>query len=88
MVHTLLLLQLHVAVHLHVGEAGEGPGVTVGENGGVSEVAVGGAGPQQLRSLHLHATQRLLAVLVALGLVRHIPFIEAAGCLPPCRVLA
>ena len=58
MVHTLLFLQLHVAVHSHVVEVGEGPGVTVGENGGVSEVAVGGAGPQQLRSLQLHAARR------------------------------
>ena len=84
-VHTLLLLQLHVAVHLHVGEAGDGPGVTVGENGGVSEIAVGGgAGPQQLRSLHLHATRRPLIVLVALGLVRQIPVLE--GCSVPSAV--
>ena len=69
-------MQFHVAVHSQVGEARDGPGVTVGENGGVSEVAVGGAGPQQLRSLHLHATRSPLIVLVALGVVRHIPFLE------------
>ena len=83
-VHTLLLVQLHVAVHSQVGEVGDGPGVTVGENGGVSEVAVGGAGPQQRRSLHFHATRRTLIVLVALGLVRHIPFLE--GCSVPAAV--
>ena len=85
---TCLLLQLPVVVHLHVGVASEGPGVTVGENGGVSEVTFGGTGPQQLRILHLHATRRPLVVLDALGLVCHIPFLEAAVCLPPCRVLA
>ena len=77
-------MQLHVAVHSQVGEAGDGPGVTVGENGGVSEVAVGGAGPQQLCSLHLHATRRPLILLVALGLVRQIPVLE--GCSVPAAV--
>ena len=87
-VHTLLLVQIHVAVHSQVGGAGDGPGVTVGENGGVSEVAVGGAGPQQLCSLHLHATRRPLIVLVALGSCVKYQSLKAAVCLPPCRVLA
>ena len=85
MVHTLLLLQLHVAVHLHDGEVGEGPVVTTGQNGGVSEVAIGGgAGPQQFRSLHLHATRHPLIVLVALGVMRHIPVLD--GCNVPAAV--
>ena len=45
-VDAFLLLQPHVAIHLQAGEMVEGPGVSVGEHGGVAEVPVGGMIPQ------------------------------------------